>query len=272
MPATYQDQHDVAVEAARQAAAVIRAHAGRLDDDAIRKKGHNDLVTFVDEEAQDIITRTVREAFPSYAVMAEEGPSQAWPGAREGDYCWIIDPIDGTTNFAHGVPPFGVSIALRRGSDVVVGVVLEVARDELFTAVRGGGLHVNGTRRRVSTTASLAESLITTGFPYQAFEHLDVYLDVLGRFIRESRGIRRPGAASVDLAYVAAGRFDGFFESGLDPWDVAAGALLVEEAGGRVTDFHGRPEVVFGHQAVATNGAIHDAVLEVLQPMREVRA
>ncbi len=261
---------NAAVEAALQAAGIIRHHAGQVDRDAVRDKGIHDLVTRVDEEAQRVIAGVLHDAFPDVALLAEEGLAGTRHAPTDGER-WIVDPIDGTTNFLHGVPPYAVSIALQRDDAVVVGVVLDVARDELFTAIRGGGAFRNGVPLRVSATEALGGSLLTTGFPYRAFDHVEAYLEVLRRFMQATRGLHRPGAASVDLAYVACGRFDGFFESGLHAWDVAAGALLVEEAGGRVTDYHGAPHSLFGQQILATNGRVHTAMLEVLAPLREAR-
>lgn len=266
--AFYLSACDAAVAAAREAARVIEAHAGRLSREAVRTKGLHDLVTDVDVEAERVITGVLAEAFPGFGVLAEEGVADA-PG--EG-YRWIIDPIDGTTNFTRGVPPYAVSIGLQRtgegAGEVVVGVVLDVARGELFTAVRGQGLRVDGQPYRVSTTPALDESLVTTGFPYRSVDHLDAYLAVLGTCMRRSRGVRRPGSASVDLAYVACGRFDAFFETGLKAWDVAAGLLLVEEAGGRVTDFADASNPLFAGQLLATNGLVHEELMEMVQPLR----
>lgn len=266
----YESELDAAVRAARAAAKLIEEKAGTLHHSQIRQKGLNDLVTEVDEAAQEIIIRTLEERFPDYAVLAEEGRGEPQTETAEG-FRWIIDPIDGTTNFMHGVPPYAVSIALQDRDEIVVGVVLDVSRDEVFTAVRGGGLRVNGKARGVSATPRLSESLLTTGFPYRSIGHIDVYLEVLGDFMTRSRGLRRPGSAAIDLAYVAAGRFDGFFETGLLPWDVAAGQLLVEEAGGRVTDYRDQPGAVFEAQLLATNGRIHDEMLEILLRMQDVR-
>ncbi len=265
----YTAELSVAVRAAREAGSLIRSRAGRLNGENVRKKGRNDLVTEVDEEAQRIIIRVLEETFPEYDVLAEEDDKGEGTIEAE-DYRWIVDPIDGTTNFTHGVPPYAVSIGLQHHHEVVVGVILDVSRDELFTAVRGHGLRVNGYARSVSPTASLAESLITTGFPYRSIDHLDVYLQVLSDFMTQSRGVRRPGSAAVDLAYVAAGRFEGFFETGLKSWDIAAGLLLVEEAGGRVTDYRDRGNPLFEEQVLATNGRIHGEMLSLLERMQHV--
>lgn len=266
----YTEELQAAVRAARKAARLIGDRAGRIDEYNVREKALNDLVTEVDEAAQQLIIRELSETFPDAAFLAEEGDAHTDDG-REGGLQWIIDPIDGTTNFTRGVPPYAVSIGLRHDRRIVAGVVLDVSHDELFSAIRGGGLFVNGERRRVSRTDTLAESLITTGFPYREMDHVERYLDVLGAFMRRSRGVRRPGSASVDLAYVAAGRFDGFFETGLKPWDVAAGTLLVQEGGGRVSDYRNKENALFGEQIVATNGRIHEEMLEILARMQDVR-
>ena len=261
---------DVAAEAALEAGRLIRAWAGRATD--VRAKDAFDLVTEVDEEAQRIVVERLREAFPDHDVLAEEGADLAgWADVADGSR-WIIDPIDGTTNFAHGVPPYAVSIGLQEGAEIVVGVVLDVARGELFTAVRGGGLYLNGARAGVSATSDLGEGLLATGFPHRSFDRVDPYLQAMRHFIRDALAVRRPGAASVNLAYVACGRFDGFFEVGLMPWDVAAGLLLVEEGGGRVTDYAGAASPVFSGRVLASNGRLHEAMWERLAPLREAEA
>lgn len=268
-PGLYSRELDAAIRAARAAEQLIQSKSGEISEQDIRLKGDNDLVTEVDEAAQRIIIRTLREAFPDASFLAEEESD----GTKGGDagMTWIIDPIDGTTNFTRGIPPYAVSIGLREGEDVVLGVILDVAHDELFTAVRGGGVRVNGVPAAVSGTKSLEDSLITTGFPYRAVEHIEQYLEVLGEFMRRTRGVRRPGSAAVDLAYVAAGRFDGFFETGLKAWDVAAGTLMVQEAGGLVTDYRGDPPSIHDEQILATNGLIHEEMRSILQSMRDIR-
>jgi len=267
----YEQARDVAVEAAFQAAHLIRTHAGRLHDADVQEKGIHDLVTHVDEASQALIIDRLSRIFPEHDVLAEEGADGASPAEAADGYRWIIDPIDGTTNFTRGLSPYAVSIALQHGRQVVVGVVLEVMHDELFTAVRGGGAYRNGVRIHVSPQDRLDRSLLATGFPYRAFSHMDSYVAVFSRFMRETRGMRRFGSASVDLAYVACGRFDGFYETGLQVWDVAAGLLLVEEAGGRVTDYRDASNPLFTEQILASNGLVHEAMLTVLQSMRAVR-
>ena len=268
-PDSYKQARETAVEAALEAGHLIRTWAGRISD--VREKGRHDLVTEIDEEAQRIVLRRLKLDFPDYDVLAEEGADLGAIEPLSKGYRWIIDPIDGTTNFLHGVPPYAVSIALQHRDEIVVGVVLDVARGELFTAVRGGGLYVDGVRAGVSSSAILKDSLLSTGFAYRSFGHVDVYLQITRRFMHETQAIRRHGAASVNLAYVACGRFDGFFELGLWPWDVAAGLLLIEEGGGQVTDFQNTPNPVFAGQLVASNGQIHTAMLDVLEPIRDVQ-
>ncbi|NBB85868.1 MAG: inositol monophosphatase [Bacteroidetes bacterium] len=264
----YTHARDVAIRAATQAARLIRYHMGGIDEERIEHKGVHDLVTHVDEAAQEVVVKTLRAAFPGHAILAEEGATDA-PAAPEG-YRWIIDPIDGTTNFTRGCPPYAVSIGLQHEGAMVVGVVLEVTNDDLFTAVQGGGAYQNGRPIHVTDNATLERALIATGFPYTVFDYMDTYTDVLQRFLKDSRGLRRHGAASVDLVRVANGTFDGFYETGLSPWDVAAGMVVVTEAGGQVTDFSNDANALFGSQMIASNGAIHDAILDRVQPLRDI--
>ena len=266
----YDDALAVAVEAARRGAAVIREHAGALQD--IRAKQTNDFVTEADEAAQAAIVEVLRSR-SDHDVLAEEGADASTLQPEIDGFRWIVDPIDGTTNFMHRIPPYAVSIALQQGPSIAAGVVLDVTHDELFTATSGHGLQVNGAPATAGPAESLEDAFIATGFPYRRFEHTRVYLDVLETVIRSTRGVRRHGSAAVDLARLACGRFDGFYETGLRPWDVAAGTLLVREGGGRVTDYRGRGGLaaVFGRQVCATNGAIHDALQDLVQPMRDVR-
>lgn len=270
----YADERDVAIQAADAAGRVIRGHTGAVDQSQAREKGLNDLVTRVDEEAQRAIIEVLTRSFPEHEILAEEGTETSDIAPVAEGHRWIIDPLDGTTNFMYEVPPYAVSIALQHEDEIVVGVVLDVPNEELFTAVRGGGVRLNGRPVSVSSTGDLSRTLLATGFPYRSYGHVDAYLDVLGTFMRRSRDLRRHGSAAVDLARVAAGRFGGFFETGLNPWDVAAGILLVEEAGGVVTDYQGAEgrAPVFEHQIVASNGAIHDDMLAVVEQMDEVRA
>lgn len=267
----YDDALEEAVRAAREAASIIRTQAGPMND--VRAKGKNDFVTETDEKAQSVAIETLREAFPEDRVLAEEGEEpDVIPTVVEGRR-WIVDPLDGTTNFMHQVPPYAVSIALQEDDAIVVGVVLDVSHDELFTAVAGHGLQVNGRPASVSRTEAFGEAFLATGFPYRRFEHTDMYLDVIADLLPAVRGVRRHGSAAVDLAWTACGRFDGFFETGLQPWDVAAGVLLVREGGGRVTDYRGTDGLtpLFDQQTCATNGQVHASLLDHLAAMDDVR-
>ena len=267
----YDDDLRTAVQAARRGASVIRAQAGQLE--RVRNKDTNDFVTATDEAAQEAILSTLREASPSDAMLAEEGRGEeAIPAVVEGRR-WIVDPLDGTSNFMQQVPPYAVSIALQEDDAIVVGVVLDVPHDELFTAVAGHGLQRNGAPAEVSRTAAFDDAFLATGFPYRRFEHTEEYLDVLGTMLRDSRSVRRHGAAAVDLAWLACGRFDGFFETGLSPWDVAAGALLVREGGGRVTDYRGDGGLtpLFESQMCASNGVVHTPLRQRLASMKDIR-
>ena len=251
-----------AIQMAQDAGRVLADRLGRALQ--ITHKGTIDLVTEADLAAERLIVERVQTHFPRHSVLAEE------MGASEGEaggathWKWIIDPLDGTTNYAHGYPCFCVSIALERDGEVVLGVVHDPTRDETFAAERGEGATLNGRRIRVSETSELNRSLLCTGFPYDVRERSD-FIRHFQRFIMQAQAVRRDGSAALDLAYVAAGRFDGFFEEGLRPWDVAAGVLLVEEAGGRVTHYDGAQFSIYRPLIAATNGLIHDPVLRILQ-------
>jgi myo-inositol-1(or 4)-monophosphatase len=245
--------------AAEEAGRMLLRGFGRVED--VRHKGTVDLVTEYDRAAEKRIVSIIRDRHPDHAIVAEEGQGQ------EGSslWRWFVDPLDGTTNYAHGYPCFSVSIAAEREGRTVVGMVHDPLHAETFTAVRGEGALLNGTPIRVSTTAELSESLLATGFPYDVRESGENNLDHFGAFIVSAQAVRRAGSAALDLSYVAAGRFDGFWELKLKPWDVAAGALIVLEAGGTVTDFRGGSEGIDGREVVASNGLIHDAMLSVLR-------
>ncbi len=267
----YDDVLETAVGAARQAAAVIRDQAGPLRD--VRAKMRNDFVTETDEKAQAAAVEALRQSCPDDAILAEEGEGPASIPTVVDGRRWIVDPLDGTTNFMQQVPPYAVSIALQDDDAIVAGVVLDVSHDELFTAVAGHGLQVNRRPADVSQTEAFEDAFLATGFPYRRFEHTEVYLDVLSDILPDTRGVRRHGSASVDLARLACGRFDGFFETGLRPWDVAAGILLVREGGGQVTDYRNTAGLtpLFDRQVCATNGRVHEPLLDHLAPMDDVR-
>ena len=227
-----------------------------------RKSGATDLVTEVDRACEAHIVEELQRVRPGDRIVAEEGGGR---GPRDAEWCWVIDPLDGTTNFAHGYPWFCVSIGVARAVIRTVAALYEPLRDELFEAVRGGGARRNGARIAVSRARSLGESLIATGFAYDVRQSRVDNLDYFARITKHARGIRRAGSAGLDLAAVACGRLDGYWETKLKPWDVAAGLLLVEEAGGCCTDLAGAPAPASGSSIVATNGAIHDELLAELQ-------
>lgn len=244
----------------REVAVFIRTESARFTEARVESKSLNNLVSYVDKGAEQRLVDGLSLLLPGAGFIAEEGTGTRGPGEN-----WIIDPLDGTTNFVHGVPCYCISVGLMREDEVVLGVVLEVTRDECFTAWKGGGAFLNNAPISVSRRSTLQESLLATGFPYDDFGREAQYMELLRALMHNSRGIRRLGSAAADLAYVACGRFEAFYEYGLNPWDVAAGALLVKEAGGVVTDFRNGREWLFGEEIVASNGNIH---AELLGPIR----
>lgn len=258
-------ERQVAERAARAAAAFIRPHAGGLAADALRQKGVHDYVTFVDEGSQRIVLAALADAFPDDTLVGEEGADAGHD--LDAGRVWIVDPLDGTTNFSHGVPPYAVSIGLRVDGVGAVGVVLDVSSGTLFSAARGAGLTVDGEPAAVSQTARLHDALIATGVPFRDYRYVDGYLAAFEAVMRSTRGIRRHGAAAVDLAWVAAGRFDGFFEAGLAPWDVAAGLVLVEAAGGEVRGLWDGADPVTTGGMTASGPGIADALAEAVAPL-----
>jgi myo-inositol-1(or 4)-monophosphatase len=250
-----------AIQTARDAGRVLAEKFGRALQ--VSQKGDIDLVTEADLAAEQLIVERIRSYHPRHSVLAEEAGEVVALGGAQSEYKWIVDPLDGTTNYAHGYPVFCVSVALEHEGRVVLGVVHDPSRDETFAAERGAGATLNGRPVRVSDTAELNRSLLCTGFPYDVRERAE-FARHFHNFIMSAQGVRRDGAAALDLAYVAAGRFEGFWEEGLRPWDVAAGVLLVEEAGGRVTHYDGAPFDIYRPPIAASNGLIHDAMLAVL--------
>lgn len=230
---------NTAVKAARKAGAIINRASFDLGKLTVTRKRHNDFVSEVDQAAEQSIIAMLHEAYPEHGILAEESGETAGKPGQGADYQWIIDPLDGTTNFLHGVPQYAVSIALARKGVTEQAVVYDPTNNELFTASRGRGAYLNDRRIRVSKTADFGDALIGTGFPFRDLKHLRPYMAMFSDLVQRTSGLRRPGAAALDLAYVACGRFDGFFEIGLSPWDIAAGALLIVEAGGLVGDQHG---------------------------------
>jgi myo-inositol-1(or 4)-monophosphatase len=255
-----------AIEAALAAGRVHRELFRQNFD--VQKKGPNDLVTAADLQVERQFRALIGERFPTHAVLGEEaGAGTSTPAARAR---WIIDPLDGTTNFAHGIALFCVSIALEVDGVLQLGVVYDPIADELFTAERGSGAWLNGSRIHVSETRGLADALLCTGFPYSVREHPGKQVEVFAAFLGEARAVRRLGSAALDLCYVAAGRFDGFWEEILQPWDVAAAAVIVEEAGGRLSHYSGGPLDIYAGQTAVSNGWLHDSLLAVIQRARHM--
>jgi myo-inositol-1(or 4)-monophosphatase len=255
----------IAVKAARRAGAIINRAARDLDLLTIARKGHSDFVTEVDRAAEQAIIEILRRAFPDHAILAEESGASSGSAGRS-EYTWIIDPLDGTTNFIHGFPQYAVSIALRHKDLLTQAVIYDPSKNELFTATRGRGAYLNERRIRVSKRAQMADALIGTGFPFRELASLEEYLAMFREITKCTAGIRRAGAAALDIAYVAAGRLDGFWEIGLSPWDMAAGALLVQEAGGLVGDFRGDPGYLESGRIVCGNPKIFAQLLRVIGP------
>jgi myo-inositol-1(or 4)-monophosphatase len=255
---------NIAIRAARRAGEVIIRGMNRVHTIDIRQKGQNDFVSEIDTQAERQIIETVRRSYPDHAFLAEESGSHG--GSVDSEFVWIIDPLDGTTNYLHGFPQFAVSIGVQRRGRMEHAVVYDPLRQELFTASRGEGALLDGRRIRVSQHTGLDRALIGTGFPYRSnLQWIDNYMAMFKAVTQATAGIRRPGAAALDLAYVAAGRLDGFWEFGLSPWDTAAGSLLITEAGGMVTSLQGT-EYRQGGNILAGTPKVHAALLELLQP------
>lgn len=238
----------------------IRQESQKFDQSKIEYKGKNDLVSYVDKEAEKRLVKGLSEMLPGSGFIAEEGTSTK----RSDSYNWIIDPLDGTTNFTHGLPIYAISVALMKRNELALGVVYELNRDECFHASKGEGAFLNHMPIKVSPSKELDKALLATGFPYYDFEQMNKYLAILNDFMQNTHGLRRMGSAAVDLAYTACGRFEGFFEYNLNAWDVAAGALIVQEAGGKVTDFKGGNDFLFGREIIAGNAA-QPQMLKVIQ-------
>jgi len=255
-----------AVEAVLRAGDIQMARLG--GSIGVSKKGAIDLVTEVDLAVERMFRELVAERFPDHTVLAEELGSADQP---QGKFCWIFDPLDGTTNYAHGLPIFASSLALEIDGVITVGAIYDPARRELFTATLGGGAYQNGAPMRVSPTATLIDALLVTGFPYSVHESGDELVSLFAAFLSEAQAVRRLGSAALDLCYVAAGRMDAFWEQHLKPWDMAAGALMLAEAGGRLTALDGGPFDVRKEQLMASNGVIHDALLDVVRRWRQRR-
>ncbi len=256
--------HLVADLAKRVALFIAEERIG-FSSDKVQQKGLHNFVSYVDKEAERMIVSGLKELLPEASFIVEEETVVE----QETEWKWIVDPLDGTTNFIHGLPPFAISIALRHKDDLVLGVIHEVTLNENFTAWRGGGAYLNGNPIGVSQTLFIKDALVATGFPYYDYDRMPDFLISLEYFMKNSHGMRRLGSAATDLAYVACGRFDGFYEYGLSPWDVAAGAILVQEAGGLVADYRGGQDYIFGKEIVASNADLHREFLQIIQSIFE---
>jgi len=254
----------IAVRAARIAGRTILSALDRLDQVKITEKGHNDFVTEIDTKAEQQIVEVIKCAYPHHAILGEES------GLSKGtqDYCWIIDPIDGTSNFIHGIPHFAVSIAVKKGDRIIAGVIFDPVKNELFAAARGEGARLDQHRIRVSTTKKLPDALLATGFPFRHKELLPAFLKTFEALFPKCSGMRRAGSAALDLAYTAAGRLDGFWEAAINLWDIAAGVLLIQEAGGVCSDFQGSNDYLKSDGSInliAGTFEVHQALLKVIQ-------
>ncbi len=253
---------NIAVKAARRAGTLMIRQLNHLESLPFAEKSHNDFVTEVDRQAEQAIIEIIRDHYPDHAILAEESGADG-----EHEYQWIIDPLDGTTNFMHGFPVFSVSIAVAAAGELQHGVVYDPLRQEIFSASRGQGAQLDGRKIRVSKAVSLKGSLIATGFPYRMTEaNMDRYLGMLKAVMVETAGVRRPGSAALDLCYLASGRVDGFWELGLSKWDVAAGALIIREAGGRISDFTGTDAFLDSGNIVAGTPKVYAALSRLLAP------
>ena len=259
---------NVAIKAARSAGSIINRAALDLEVLKIGRKGPNDYVSEVDRAAENIIIQTLLEAYPGHGILAEESGREH--GAQNSEYVWIIDPLDGTTNFLHGFPVYAVSIALAFRGQVQQAVVYDPTRNDLFFASKGRGAFMNDRRLRVSKRLRLSESLIGTGFPFRKGDNFKRYVKMFEEVMQSCAGLRRPGAAALDLCYVAAGYYDGFFETGLSPWDVAAGSLMITEAGGLIGNFTGDSDFLYQREVVAGNPKIYGQLVQMLTPYTRV--
>lgn len=252
---------NIAIRAARNAGDLIQRSSQNLDNIHIDQKGRNDYASEVDRIAEHEIIKVIRTAFPDHAILAEES------GEHQGnDYVWVIDPLDGTTNFLHGFPQYAVSIALKNKNKLELGVIYDPLRDELFTAERGGGAMLNNRKIRVAKHNSMRGALIGTGFPFKKQENLEPYLNMFRAVTQDTAGIRRAGAAALDLAYVACGRLDAYWETGVSEWDIAAGVLLVQEAGGVATDFAFNDKYLQSGNIIVGNPRMHQLMYHTLEP------
>lgn len=247
-------------DAARETGAFILKESQEYDTSRTESKGFNNFVSYVDKGAEKMLVERLSALLPEAGFLTEEGTIKK-TGLK---YCWVIDPLDGTTNFLHGLRPYAISIGLMEYDEIIAGVVLEVTGNEVFYAWKGGGAWLNGKPIHVSTANKLTDSLVATGLPYTDFDRLDQYMKTLTYFCKHTHGIRRLGSAAVDLAYVACGRFEAFYEYGLHPWDIAAGIIIIREAGGQICDFSGVGSKLTGEEIVAANNSVFPEVLEIV--------
>ena len=255
---------NVAIEAAREAGQFLKESVGKVRTIEIKEGEERNMVSEIDRGSEERIIRIIRRHYPTHGILGEESGSST-PGA---DYKWVIDPLDGTTNFLHGLPVFSVTIGIEYRGEIIAGVVYDPNQDILYTAEKGSGAYMNGERMHVSKTEKLINSLLMTGFPYDVARNPGHTVEHFVSFLMEAGAVRRFGSAAIDLCYVAAGKLDGFWEVNLNPWDMAAGVLMVKEAGGTLSDFEGSPLSIYDKKVVASNGVIHSAMLGVLAKHR----
>lgn len=246
---------------AREAGNFIRNEVSRFDISRAEVKGLNNFVSYVDKSAEELIVKRLKALIPDSGFSTEEGTTAQSNGQK---YVWVVDPLDGTTNFMHGCPPFAVSIGLKENGEEVAGVVYEITSDEMFYAWKNGGAWLNGKQIHVSSASKLSESLVATGFPYSDFSRLDKYMELFTWFLRNSHGVRRLGSAATDIVYIACGRFEAFYEYGLHPWDIAAATVILREAGGKVSDFSGNEKGLTGSEIVAASEPVFQEILNIV--------
>jgi myo-inositol-1(or 4)-monophosphatase len=252
------------IECCQEVSEFMKVESAAFDRTRIEQKnGFNNLVSYVDKECERKIVKALEKLVPGAGFITEEGTVEQ---SKNQEYNWVIDPLDGTTNFLHGLPLYAISIGLVRNNHPVLGVVYNVVPDECFHAIQGGKAYLNNEEIKVSAIDQISESLLATGFPYYHLDKSEEYLEIIKDFLAKTHGIRRLGSAAIDLAFVACGRLEGFFEYNLNPWDVAAGVFIVQQAGGRVTDFREGNNHIFGGELCASNGALHSQMLKLIQP------
>ena len=252
---------ELAISVAKEAGRILRDNIGKIQSEHVEDKNPFDYVTEIDRSCEQLIIKSIKKYYPDHAILAEESGASS----NKNRFCWIIDPLDGTTNFIHGVAHSAISIALQEANEIVLGVIYDPYRDELFYAEKGKGAYCNADRISVSSQGNINNCLIGTGFPFKSRQFLDRYWRVLSEIFMEVSGIRRTGSAALDLCYVACGRFDGFWELKLSPWDIAAGSIIVNESGGKITDFEGGNNHIWNGDVIATNSIIHRTILTKVQ-------